>query len=154
MERVKRSRAEADPQDQRGHRQLGRLSHLPSFFRGPAARPFESDEIAVGARTGARPQLYQILYLETIRSEQTNQVAMSKVKLDAVVEGGLEPVHAEVVVSQPVTDRLVLLRRQSTRSIALSRKTSSPPVRSRRLASGTHMYGSLQMLAPYSEMMT
>ena len=107
--------------------------------------------VLVVDRVVRRVQLDEIDDLEPRPPEQTEQLAVGQLPLDADVAGPLHATH-----SSPGPERAS--RREAPSSgahrieiVLLRRNQSRPPGRSRRCASGSQRCGSHQMLAPYSE---
>ena len=85
-------------------------------------------------------------------AQEPDPVAVAEVELDRLGVGPLEAVHAEVrAAGAPAPAAAPPAGAVRIASVPLTRKTSSPPGRRSRAASGTHAYGSAQIEAPYSE---
>ena len=145
-------RARRGEQDRRRRRASSPLPRLPDLLARPLLRPLGGDEVVVLVRLGVlgRVELDQSLDARSRLAQELEQSPCGELELDLAVVRPLDPV-------QPALRPLQLLvapaveRGQSIESVELRRKTSSPPGRSSRAASGIHRYGSHQIEAPYSE---
>ena len=98
-----------------------------------------------------RLQLDEVDDLEAPTAQEPYPVAVTEVELDRGRVGPLEAVQPERGPEQLAAGRLLLLGAVRIASSPWMRKTSSPPGRSSRAASGIQRYGSAQSDAPYSE---
>ena len=135
-------------------RQIGlALACAPAFLAWPPIGPPRIDEAVRRRCLRRRPEFDEVEDLEPVRPQESYPVAVAEVELDGRVVRPLEAVHAELGSTERRRGRRpVLAGTQSMRSVLLPRKTSSPPGRSSRDASGIQAQGSAQMAAPYSLM--
>src|SRR5208282_6779623 len=86
----------------------GGFPGLPDFFARPLPGPFEGDERVPGGGARLRPQLEEILHLQSAAAEHPDHVAVAEVELHRLIIWPVKPVHAEVGPQQPLGGRLII----------------------------------------------
>ena len=124
----------------------------PDSSDRPLASPTRRCGVVVLVRRRAlrRVELDEALDLEARSAEQVDQLAVAEVELTPS-SAASEPVHTALRTQQRARSAGPLVGRRRASRAAVRRKTSRPPGRSSRAASGSQRSGSHQMLAPYSE---
>src|SRR5438105_3448487 len=127
----------------------------PDLLRRPLPRPLGADVLVIGMvdRILRRVQLSKVEHVETRPAQDLKQLRVADVELGACSDLVVGPVQSVHPIQRP--DQLLPIRSVSeehTISRSVDRmKTSSPPGRSRRAASGIQRSGSHHSDAPYSE---
>src|SRR6516225_8697413 len=88
---------------------------FPYFFAGPLTCPVQRDELISRGCVWFWTKLDQVLDLESGLSQQSDPITVGKMKLNAVVRGPFNAIHAESRPQQSIAGRAVVFGQHTQR---------------------------------------